>query len=145
MLCCSCQQNTQNYKLSELDWLIGDWTRKDNNKFYSESWKKQSDQVYLAHGFVLKGPDTIMQEQIRLEQRDSGIFFIPIVKDQNDGKAVTFKLVSTKSGKFIFENKAHDFPQRIIYTQLQPDTLDAWVEGMINGNFRHISFKMVKK
>lgn len=142
-LCISCQNN--NNTLSQFDWLEGQWQREEEFKFYSERWTKVNDKLLRADGFILKGTDTLMQEQILLEQRADGIFFIPKIKDQNEGKAVEFKLVSTAANQFVFENKDHDFPQRIVYTNPHPDTLDAWIEGISKGQQRRIPFKLAKK
>jgi hypothetical protein len=41
----------------------------------------------------------------------------------------------TESDKatFTFENKEHDFPQRIIYRIINPDSVVARIEGVKNG------------
>ena len=131
--------------LADLEWLVGDWHRVEDHKTYFENWKRVDAQHLQASGFVLKGIDTIMQEQILLEERSDGIYFIPTVKDQNEGKPVEFKLLQPKHGEFIFENKEHDFPQRIIYAHPHPDTLDARIEGLSKGKLRTFYFKMSRK
>ena len=40
----------------------------------------------------------------------------------------------------VFENPAHDFPQRVGYRRDGPDSLLAWVEGTANGQARRIEF-----
>jgi hypothetical protein len=59
---------------------------------------------------------------------------------------VHFKLVSAQQGKYIFENKLHDFPQRIIYHLVTPDSIAARVEGQQNGRVdgSDFYFKRVK-
>jgi hypothetical protein len=43
----------------------------------------------------------------------------------------------------VFENPAHDFPQRIIYRRLSPDSLVARIEGPgPNNTTRGIDFPM---
>jgi hypothetical protein len=40
----------------------------------------------------------------------------------------------------VFENPAHDFPQRIGYERKSADLLTAWVEGPQNGRTRRIEY-----
>jgi hypothetical protein len=49
--------------------------------------------------------------------------------------ATAFTLTSLDGERAVFENPAHDFPQRIIYMR-QGDDLRARVEGMQNGRAR---------
>jgi hypothetical protein len=39
----------------------------------------------------------------------------------------------------IFENPAHDFPQRVGYKR-DGDSLLAWIEGAVNGKSRRVEF-----
>jgi hypothetical protein len=40
----------------------------------------------------------------------------------------------------LFENPAHDFPQRVGYRRAGPDALHAWIEGTRNGQPRRVEF-----
>jgi hypothetical protein len=40
----------------------------------------------------------------------------------------------------LFENAAHDFPQRIGYRRLGNDSLVAWIEGTRQGRTRRVEF-----
>jgi hypothetical protein len=42
-------------------------------------------------------------------------------------------MISSDSNNFIFENKEHDFPQRIIYHIVNKDSVHAWIEGTHDG------------
>jgi hypothetical protein len=44
-----------------------------------------------------------------------------------------FLLRTWEGGKAVFENPAHDFPQRVIYDLSQSDRLDARIEGAQDG------------
>jgi len=44
-----------------------------------------------------------------------------------------------------FENKKHDFPQRIIYSNIKSDSLYARIEGMDKGKYRAVEFRMGKE
>ncbi len=57
-------------------------------------------------------------------------FQAPTVPDQNQGLPVYFKLKSVGKGHLLFLNSHHDFPQRIYYRLLSPDSLVAEISGI---------------
>ena len=58
----------------------------------------------------------------------------------NDKPPVRFRLISSANNIFIFENKAHNFPQRINYQNRSGGELLAWIEGTVNGEFKKVDF-----
>ena len=86
--------------------------------------------------------DTVFSESISLELRENELFYIPTVGDQNNAQPINFKFISIENNEIIFENKEHDFPQRIIYKNPESDSLYARVEGNDNGKFRKEEFFM---
>jgi hypothetical protein len=44
-------------------------------------------------------------------------------------------------GPWVFENNAHDFPKRIVYSLPSLDSLHAWIEGDDN----RVDFKMTRR
>ena len=64
------------------------------------------------------------------------------MRNQNNGNAINFKLISSKNNNYIFENKKHDFPQRIGYSHVNFDTLHAWIEGFSKGKNKKEKFFM---
>ena len=91
---------------------------------------------------MIMNNDTIFSESLSIEENRDGLFYVPSVVNQNDGKPVYFKLVKCVNGEFIFENLDHDFPQRIVYKNPQPDSLYARIEGRDSGEYRREEFKM---
>jgi len=51
-----------------------------------------------------------------------------------------FEAKTTSDTMVVFENPAHDFPQRIIYRRRGTDSLLARIEGTVNGQTRAIDF-----
>lgn len=82
--------------------------------------------------YKLRGADTVLLEQVLLEADKDGIYYRPLVTNQNQGR-VSFKLLSGQEKKFVFENKEHDYPQRVVYQFITKDSLHAWIEGTENG------------
>ena len=51
-----------------------------------------------------------------------------------------FKLVRGTEREAVFENREHDFPQRILYQLKDDGTLLAAIEGAKNGKSRRVEF-----
>jgi len=136
-------EETNRFKaLNQLSWLIGDWANLSEEGNFYESWTRTNDSVFTAYSYMTISGDTVFSESISLMSKGEGVFYIVSVPDQNEGQPVSFKLVSEANGEFVFENKTHDFPQRIIYKNPVPDSLHARIEGQINGKFSMQEFPM---
>lgn len=128
------------YQLSDLNWFLGKWQVNESRSY--EEWKKIDDNLFKGVGYKIRKNDTLVTETIELVQRGKDLFYIPVVTNQNEGKPVEFKLVSQKKKEIIFENKSHDFPQRIIYVKTGEDLINARIEGVKQGVFSHVDFKL---
>ncbi|MBK5285495.1 MAG: hypothetical protein JJE25_08820 [Bacteroidia bacterium] len=132
-------------KIENMNWLIGTWSNISDDGKLSEVWAKTSDTVFSGKSFKIFQDDTVFSERISLELLRGGLFYIPVVHNQNNGLPVAFKLISNSGAEFIFENKEHDFPQRIIYKNTGKDSLYASVEGNDDGTFRKEEFYLTKE
>lgn len=133
------------HPIKNASWLIGTWKHQSPRGSSTEIWHKLNDSTYTAKSYVLRGTDTLSTESIRLEQHGGNLYYIPTVKNQNAGKAVTFKLTTPATGQLVFENPEHDFPQKITYTPIKPDSLLAEISGSYKGKERAIKFPMKKE
>ncbi|HYG19014.1 MAG TPA: DUF6265 family protein [Ohtaekwangia sp.] len=118
---------------TDLSRLQGVWRMETGKGYIYESWRSISELELVGKSYQLNGDDTIVFEKIRLVKRGSAVAYIPVVMDQNEGKPVEFRLVSAEQKKYIFENREHDFPQRIIYCLVTPDSVVARIEGLRDG------------
>jgi hypothetical protein len=137
--------NQQENSDRKFAWLIGTWSNSSPEGSLYEIWNVENDSALAGFNFMLVNNDTVFYERIRIEKSGHDWHYIPVVKNQNDGMPVTFTLISESDGKFIFENKLHDFPQRIVYFHKSTDSLHAWIEGMDKGKFRQEDFFMVRE
>lgn len=125
-----------------LNQLIGGtWKMKTTKGYTCEQWKKISDTELSGKGFRLNGSDTVLGESVRLLIKDYNIFYIPTVEGQNDGKPVEFKLTSVYKGTYQFSNPTHDYPQIVAYQLVGKDSINAWIDGDMNGKKKRIDFR----
>jgi hypothetical protein len=57
---------------------------------------------------------------------------------------VEFKAIESSATRLVFENPAHDYPQRIIYWRDGPDVLMARIEGKVGGKERSQQWRFVR-
>jgi 2-iminobutanoate/2-iminopropanoate deaminase len=125
--------------------IEGTWMMPNKNGAIGETWKKISENYYQNKGFIIKGKDTIRTEQVALRKTADGIFYTSTVEDQNNKQPVSFKLSSACNNIFIFENREHDFPKRIVYEFTDSTTLHAYIDDGIKGKKRQdFYYKKVK-
>ncbi len=126
----------------DLQFMIGTWKIESGTEM--EKWEFVNEKELRGKGFVLNGRDTILKEVIQLLYNETGIHFIVKVKAQNNNESITFSLVNTQKATFVFENKEHDFPQRINYRKISDTLIMAWIEGEKNGEKKKMEYPMKK-
>lgn len=134
--------NSETYeKLKLPEWLIGNWTNDMDGVRVTEIWEK-GEGVLLGKSYSIRNNDTISSERIQLIQEGDHMWYIPVVKNQNEGEIVKFKLTSLTTNQLVFENPEHDFPQKIHYTLINNDSLLAEISGVIQGKEQSEKFPM---
>jgi hypothetical protein len=131
-------------ELEKASWLLGVWGNSSSTGSAAEIWEKENDSTYTGKSYFLVGTDTISSETIRIEQHGGDLFYIPVVRNQNNNEAVVFILSSSADQQLIFENPGHDFPQKISYTKITGDSLIAEISGMRDGKLNSQRFPMKK-
>lgn len=149
LLSCSNNEKPAEKKadLKDFSWILGKWANKDSAQMYVEFWEQSNDSTYKGNSYMLGNGDTLFSEKLSLELRADGIYYVPVTSNQNEQKPVLFKLVKDSvvaANTLVFENKLHDFPQRIVYEHPHADTIKARIEGMDKGKFRMEAFPMYK-
>jgi hypothetical protein len=121
---------------------MGRWVNKSKEGLLIENWEKTNDSLYNGESYFVIAGDTLFSEKISLEQKGGDVYYIPVVRNQNNGKAVPFRMTLGDSTQMIFENKEHDFPQKIIYRKISKDSIVAEIYGTTNGVERAEVFPM---
>ncbi len=132
---------TPNFKkIDQLQWLVGTWINESEEEFSQETWSRENESSFTAYSFTQAGKKMVFAETMALEQKGENLLLTVATVNQNNEKPITFKMVSSENGQFIFENKNHDFPNRIVYTNPVKDSLHAWIEGSSNGEYKKVDF-----
>lgn len=129
-----------NAQADALKWVVGTWKINNGTTQVIEEWQQRNDSTFAGKSCLVKNnKDTIPQETIDLAFRNGSWYYIPTVKNQNNGQAVFFQLIFIRGSEFICENPEHDFPQRIAYRRIG-NQLFASIEGKKNGRYSKQNF-----
>jgi len=131
-------------KVEQLAWMGGSWEGTAGKASLEEHWTDAKGGTLFGVSRTIIGGKTVAFEFLRIESRAAGIFYVV----QPGGRPPTdFKLTKLEAQSAVFENLAHDFPQRILYKKNADGTLHARVEGERNGQLssQDFHFRPAKK
>ncbi len=120
--------------------LPGVWEMNTGKVKVVEIWQIESQQKLSGKSFIIRDTDSTLSETITIERVKGKLNYIPVVRNHNKSYAIYFRLLPKPLGAFIFENKKHDFPQRIIYRFITDDSLHARIEGKVKRKFKSGDF-----
>lgn len=127
---------------TDLSWLAGKWNGTADGMEFFEEWKPMDGSSMEGKGGAISDKDTVFSEKLKIEKRGEDLFYIPTVKE--NGGAVDFKFTGLKNDSIVFENPAHDFPQRIVYFRLPDNMLYACIDGLEAGKYKRVEFSYHK-
>lgn len=119
-------------RVASLGWMTGTWTHANGEERVTESWVGPGNGVMVAANLSTWPNGKKMFEFLRIADTSEGFSYFA----SPAGRApVEFKMKETGERRVVFENAAHDFPQRVLYWR-EGDTLAARIEGTIAGKPR---------
>lgn len=136
--------STKYEAVENANWLIGRWENNSAEGNLSEFWAKANDSTLLGESYFVIKNDTVFGEKVELMQRGNDFIFEARVAKQNDEKPVPFKLTKSSENELVWENPAHDFPNKIVYQKVGNDSLVAEIFGTKDGKAKNEVFKMKK-
>jgi len=113
--------------VDDLAWFAGTWSA-GGDPVTEEVWMPPASGSIMGVNRTMSGGKTQTHEYLRIEDRDDGAYYVAAPKGQAEA---SFRLVELEGKRAVFENLAHDFPQRLTYTR-KGDALTAEVEGSGN-------------
>ncbi len=122
---------------SQLRWLAGCWEMKSGTRVIEERWTTPRGGLLLGTSRTFRNDSLIEFEQIRIETRPAGIFFVASPSRQATTEFTSTSLLDSIA---VFENPQHDFPKKVSYRKVGADSLIASIEGPRGGQTRTIAF-----
>ena len=111
---------------STMAWLAGHWSNGEGADRVEELWLEPRGGSMLGMHRDLRGGKFVFFEFLRIIEDSLGVAYVA----QPKGRAPTrFGLIEQGARKVVFENAAHDYPQRILYWTDEQGRLHARTEG----------------
>ena len=137
---------TKYANLEKASWFLGSWGNTLPDGALTEHWKKANDSLYLGESyFVTTKGDTVFAETVELTETAGKMAYTVTVPDQNDAKPVRFEMTSITDKQVVFENPAHDYPNKIVYNKTAEDSLAAEISGLKKGKPASEQFRMTRQ
>lgn len=127
----------QGRSIDRVAWLQGCWQLLTPDRIVEENWTRPRAGSMLAVSRTMRGDSLVNYELVLLHERAGNLAYEAHPSGQ---PAAVFTARTVTDSMVIFENTAHDFPQRIGY-QRRGDSLSAWIEGSLRGQVRRIDFQ----
>jgi hypothetical protein len=108
-------------------WLAGSWRGTSNGTAMEEHWTSAAGTMMVGMHRDIRANGRTLFEYMRIEKSGDTLIF----QGSPGGRPATpFPMREQSATRIVFENAAHDFPQRIIYWKADRQ-LCARVEGTI--------------
>ena len=122
---------------NDVAFMSGCWRLEANGRTIEEHWLAPAGGSLLGVSRTVVGGKTVEYEFMQIRDLPEGLTYI--AKPSGQAEA-SFKVLSSTGDEVVFENAAHDFPQRIRYRKAGADALHARIEGTMNGKARGMDF-----
>ena len=130
----------QSSALDRLAWLGGCWAIETAEAGSVEHWTLPAGGTLLGISRTVRAGKTTEYEFLQIrEAADGRLVYVALPSGQ---KETAFPMVRLNDEEVVFENPAHDFPQRILYRRDGSNRLVARIEGLRGGKLRAIDFPM---
>jgi hypothetical protein len=126
--------------VGKLDWLAGTWVQKKPGVLVREMWLPPRDGAMAGVTLTTRPGKPPIAEYAKITVEPEGVTFTAVVGRQ---PPTPFVMLPGKDGEAVFENKAHDFPQRVFYRRCGAD-LCAGIEGVANGKPEREEWRYVR-
>jgi hypothetical protein len=123
-------------RIEQVAWLQGCWQMEANGRVVEEHWMAPRGGVMLSMGRTVRDGKLVENESVVLREQDGRLAYEAHPSGQ---PSAVFMSTTIDASTAIFENPAHDYPQRVGYKR-DGDALLAWIDGMANGKSRRVEF-----
>ena len=121
----------------DFSWMVGTWSQTKAGTTTREMWLSPLDGAMSGVTQTNTGGKLVSVEVASITTEPAGVTFTARPQGQ---PPTPFVLRPGKTGEAVFENLAHDFPQRVIYRRCGQD-LCARIEGTMYGKAQAMDWR----
>lgn len=123
--------------IEQVAWLQGCWVSASAQRVVEENWTAPRGRSMIGVSRTVRGDSLVEYELVVLRAQPGALVYEAHPSGQPAG---AFTAATASDTAVVFENRLHDFPQRIGYRRVGADSLVAWIEGSIAGRSRRVEF-----
>lgn len=112
--------------VADFAWLTGTRRMVSDRVTIEETWSPPADNMIFGLSRTLRGTRVVGFEYLRIQSRGDTLRYIA---QPNGAPPTSFTLTKWDGTEAVFENLAHDFPKRILYTKLAGGVVKARIDG----------------
>lgn len=116
---------------AQLAWLAGRWGGEQGGVRSEEHWTSPAGGALVGMHKDVRGGRAVAFEFFRIVEDSSGR--VCYLASPQGRPATVFCAVELTDRRVVFENKEHEFPQRVIYWRGEKNRLHARIEGVLDG------------
>ena len=132
--------HAQSTTAADLAWMAGTWVREGPGERVAETWLGPGNGTLVGANLTTWASGKESYEFLRIADTPAG----PSYFASPGGRSpVEFKLKESSAQRVVFENAAHDFPQRIVYRR-DGEALVARIEGTVKGKARSEEWRFAR-
>ncbi len=132
LACAASLAIAQENRVASLDWMAGAWVRDDGSEKVMESWVGPGNGMMVAANLTTFPNGRRTYEFLRIVDSPQGMSYFA---SPGGRPPVEFRFLQAGDKRVVFENLAHDYPQRITYWR-EGAMLVARIEGTLRGQKR---------
>ena len=133
----SAQGTAQTLTIDKVGWLQGCWQLTSGQRVVEEQWMGPRAKSMLGMGRTVRGDTLVEYESVLIREQDGRLAYEAHPSGQ---PGAVFLASAATDSEVVFENPAHDFPQRVGYRRDGPDGLVGWIDGVSQGKARKVEF-----
>lgn len=127
-------------KVEALGWMTGTWVQESPRAKVTESWLGPGNGLMVAANLTTYANGRRNFEFLRIADTAEGFSYFA---SPGGRPAVEFRMKELGDRRVVFENEAHDFPQRVLYWR-EGEVLFARIEGSVRGQTRHEEWRFTR-
>jgi len=127
--------------VEKLAWMAGTWAQDTGTTTVRETWLSPKDGTMAGVSQTNRFGKPAFVEYMKISAESAGATFTATIPGQ---PPTAFVLISGLDGEATFENKAHDFPQRVIYRRCGVD-LCGRIEGSVGGKLQYQDWRYLRQ
>lgn len=129
--------------VARLGWMSGAWGGPAGRVMMEEVWSSPEGGAMVGVHKDTRGGRLVSYEFFRIVPDSVGRAVY--LTSPNGAPATAFVAIEISDSRVVFENRSHDFPQRILYWRSHSDTLHARIEGSDRGLERSMSWAWARR